>query len=241
MSMWDLEEGGGGLNGATGTITNAYFADGEYGWSLVLQTAFDSPADYPKFEDGQFTRYFGLGQGWLSADNGETATHLSGDGSKRYNKNSQVGQLIAQVAGIPGAQEALGADFNPYVAASWKGVHFEWANVPVQKRKPKVDEAGNRVQDAQGKDIWEDVQSATQLYPVAIVDSAPAASNGHVSLVDLALSDDDLATLRALAESAPNDQKFMEGVIGSYATNAKVMAAVGKDLAGLRVALCEPF
>ena len=51
MSMWDLEEGGGGLNGATGIVTNAYFADGEYGWSLVIQTKFDDPVNYPKFED----------------------------------------------------------------------------------------------------------------------------------------------------------------------------------------------
>ena len=82
-----LEEGGGGLDGFTGTITDAFFSEGEYGLSLQIKSTFDDPENYVRFEDGTFTQFYSCGKGWQTLDNGETAVHESGDPAKRFNKS----------------------------------------------------------------------------------------------------------------------------------------------------------
>lgn len=240
---WDLnfEEGGGGLDGATGIITDAFFADGEYGWSLVVKTTFDDPENYPKFEDGSFTRYFGLGKDWHSTDGGETAVHTSGDPSKRYNKNSAVAQFVSHLAQIDGVQDAI-PDFSPYVAGTLKGAHLVWKNVPVTKRRPKVDENGVRVQ-VDGKDVWEEVPGATQLYPVALGGAAKAASNGAgtVDLDTLGLSETQIHDLALVAQTVDTDGKFIEAVATKpeIVGNSTFMGQVSKNTSGVRQALAN--
>lgn len=232
MSYWDLEEGGGGLNGARGVVTDTFFTEGDYGWQWIIKTKFDDPENWPKFEDGTFTLYLGLPPGWLSKDGGETVVHESGDESKRYNKGSKVGRFITQLAKI-GAQEEL-PDFNPYVAASVKGIHWECANVPFSKRAPKeVD--GKRVLDAQGKEIWEDVPGATELMPVKILGGEEKVAE-PVDISDLDLTSEQIAALGA----AKSDSDFMAVLMAEGLTsNTKVMALVSGNLAGFRAAL--PF
>jgi hypothetical protein len=238
---WDLdfEEGGGGLDGATGKVTDSYFQDGEYGWSWVVKTTFDDPENYPKFEDGAFTRYFGLGKDWTSTDGGETAVHTSGDPSKRYNKNSQAAQFALRLASIDGAQDAI-PDFSPYVAASIKGAHLVWKNVPVNKRAPKVDENGVRVQE-NGKDVWVDVPGATQLFPVALAGAGTPSSNGAATVdVDaLGLNTEQINLLSVAAQTCDTDGKFIEALAKhpEVMGNSTFMGAVSKNTKGVREAL----
>ena len=237
---WDLdfEEGGGGLDGATGIVTDSYFQDGEYGWSWVVKTTFDDPENYPKFEDGAFTRYFGLGKDWTSADGGETAVHTSGDASKRYNKNSQAAQFALRLASIDGAQDAI-PDFSPYVAASIKGAHLVWKNVPVSKRRPKEVDGKRVIVD--GKEVWEDVEGATQLYPVALGGSSAPSSNGHgeVDVNSLGLTGEQISVLSTAAQTATTDGKFIEALAThpEIMSNSTFMGAVSKNTEGVRTAL----
>lgn len=237
MSFWDLEEGGqGGLNGATGIVTTSYFKEGEYGWSLFVDTLFDDPENYPKFEGGTFGRHFALGKDWSSTDGGQTAVHTSGDTTKRFRNDSGIGRLVAQLAKIGLAEQR--PEFNPYQAASFAGLHLEWENVPVPKRAPKVDEAGNRVLDAQGKEIWEEVEGATLLLPVRLV--GDPAANGHAEF-DVNTLGLDTPTLDALSTLAKEkgDADFMVAVATTYGSNKELMAAVTKDTAGTRQALAD--
>lgn len=228
-NFWDLEEGGGGLQGFTGVINEAYFADGEYGVSLVLRVKFDDPENYPKFEDGSISRYFGCGKGWSAIDGGDRVTHDAGDG-KRFNKSSKIGVLIGQMGSVPSIRETL-ADFNPYQAKDWKGLHLEWGQVPVEKRR--------RVKDDNGIDTdkWESY-AATELLPVNL---AGAASNGQApATFDLSvLTDVDMPTLFGVAHLADSDKAFMEAVISNttLATNPSLMGAMSKNLSGLVAAL----
>lgn len=228
-NFWDLEEGGGGLQGFTGTVNEAYFSDGEYGVSLMIRIRFDDPENYPRFEDGCFTRYFSVGKGWSTKDGGDTVIHDAGDG-KRFNKSSKIGVLINQMGSVPSIRETL-TDFNPYEAKSWKGLHMEWGQVPVEKRRRAKDENGLET------DKWESYQG-TELLPVNL---AGAASNGQApTSFDLTtLKDVDMAALIGAAHLADTDKAFMEAVISNttLATNASLMGAMSKNLSGLVAAL----
>ena len=226
-NFWDLEEGGGGIQQFTGTVDEAYFSDGEYGLSLMLRIKFDDPENYPKFEDGSITRYFGCGKGWTTADGGDSCQHEAGD-SKRFNKSSKIGQLIGQMGSVSAIRDTL-ADFNPYTAKSWKGLHMEWGQVPVEKRR--------RVKDDNGIDTdkWESY-SATELLPVGLAGGGVSAATPF-DLSTVQGADDPV--LLAVVNDAATEKEFMEGIIGSpmLATNPSLMAAVSKDLSGLFVAL----
>lgn len=227
--FWALEEGGGGLDGFTGVIDEAYFSEGEYGVSLMIRTKFDDPENYPRFEDGCYTRYFSVGKGWTTKDGGDTIVHDAGD-NKRFNKSSKIGVLVGQMGSVSAIRETL-ADFNPYQAKDWKGLHLQWGQVPVEKRR--------RVKDEHGIDTdkWESYP-ATELLPVGIGGSS---SNGAAPAgFDLStLKDVDMATLIGVAHLADNDKAFMEAVIGNtaLATNASLMGAMSKNLSGLVAAL----
>ena len=226
MSYWDLEEGGGGLDGAAATITDAYFAEGDYGWRWIIVNTFDDPENYPKFEDGSFTRYYSLGKGWSSQDGGESATHESGDDNKRYNKNSQVGKFVAQLASVAGVVEAL-PDFNPYQSKSLKGLHLRWQNIPVTKRAPVT---------VDGKETWQDVEGATELYPVELIGAAGSngAATSTIDIASLALT----AEQTGLLAAAATDDAFMKVLLEQgLASNQPLMRLVSSDMAGLRAAL----
>ncbi len=227
-NFWDLEEGGGGIQGFTGVVDEAYFSDGEYGVSLMVRIKFDDPENYPKFEDGSFTRYFSVGKGWSTSDGGDTITHEAGD-SKRFNKSSKIGQLIGQMGSVAAIRESL-ADFNPYQAKSWKGLHMEWGQVPVEKRR--------RVKDDNGIDTdkWESY-AATELLPVGLAGAAGTASAAPFDLSSI--TGVDMGVLVAAAGNADAPKGLMEAIIGnpSLATCPSLMAAVSKDLPGLYTAL----
>lgn len=225
-----LEEGGGGLDGFTGTITNAYFQEGDYGLSLVLVSTFDDPENYVKFEDGTFTQYYSCGKDWTTPDAGETATHPGG-ADKRFNKSSKVGQLVAQVATIPGIADAVPADFSVYTAKSWKGLHFEWGRVPVERRKQVNGE-------------WTTVMENV-LFPVAIAggDKAAAGGNGAgaVDVESLGLTSEQVNVLSVIAQGAETDGKFLEALAKhpDVMGNSTFMGAVSKNTAGVKAALAN--
>jgi hypothetical protein len=227
-NYWDLEEGGGGVQEFTGVVDEAYFSDGEYGVSLMIKIRFDDPENFPRFEDGCFTRYFSVGKGWSTRDGGDTVTHEAGDG-KRFNKSSKIGALIGQMGSVPAIRESL-TDFNPYEAKSWKGLHLHWGQVPVEKRRRVKDDNGMET------DKWESY-AATELLPVGLAGSA----NGQApATFDLAtLTNVDMASLVLLGQMAATDKAFMEAVIANpaLATNASLMAAMSKNLSGLVAAL----
>lgn len=227
-NFWDLEEGGGGIQGFTGIIDEAYFSDGEYGLSLMLRIKFDDPENFVKFEDGSITRYFGCGKGWTSADGGDTCQHEAGD-NKRFNKSSKIGQLIGQMGSVQTIRESL-ADFNPYEAKSWKGLHLEWGQVPVEKRRRVKDDNGIET------DKWESYQ-ATELLPVALAGAPGTVSAAPFNLTTI--TGVDMPVLVAAASAADTEKGLMEAIIGNpnLATNPSLMAAVSKDLAGLYTAL----
>lgn len=221
-----LEEGGGGLDGFTGTITDAFFSDGEYGLSLRLVSTFDDPENYVRFEDGTFTQYYSCGKGWQTPDAGDTAVHESGDPSKRFNKSSKVGQLIAQVGQIPGITDALPADFSVYTAKSWKGLHLVWGRVETPGRK-QID------------GVWTDTVNNV-LLPIALAGTGAASTNGAapVDVNSLGLDTETITALSLIAQTCDTDAKFIEelakqGLVG----NATLMGAVGKNTKGVREAL----
>jgi len=227
-NYWDLEEGGGGVQEFTGIVDEAYFSDGEYGVSLMVRIRFDDPENFPRFEDGCFTRYFSVGKGWSTKDGGDTVTHEAGDG-KRFNKSSKVGQLIGQMGSVQSIRETL-TDFNPYEAKSWKGLHLHWAQVPVEKRRRVKDDNGMET------DKWESY-AATELLPVGLA----GATNGQApATFNLdSLTGVDIPALVILASMADTDKAFMEAVISNpaLATNPVLMGAMSKDLPGLVASL----
>jgi hypothetical protein len=221
MSYWDQEEtGGGGLDGMTGIITNAYFKEGDYGLSLYVETTFDDPENYPKFEGGTIGRHFGCGKGWITKDNGETAVHESGDESKAYNARSGIRTLVRQLGSVEGVREAY-PDLNPYIAKSFVGLHLEWANVPVSKQRRN-----------EATDKWEEVPGNTELLPVRMMGGAAAPEALDLSTLNLTPEQHG-----ALANAATDDA-FMKVLLESGLTsNTQVMSLVSKDLKGFRAAL----
>ena len=227
-NFWDLEEGGGGIQEFTGIIDEAYFSEGEYGLSLMLRIKFDDPENYPKFDDGTFSRYFSTGKGWATRDGGETVNHEAGD-NKRFNKSSKIGKLINQMGTVSSIRESL-TDFNPYQAKSWKGLHLKWGQAPVEGRR--------QIKDDNNMDTgkWESF-ATTELLPVAL---AGVVATSTVEAFDLnTIIGVDMTVLTALASLADTDKAFMEAIISnpSLATNPSLMGAVSKNLSGVLAAL----
>jgi hypothetical protein len=225
MPLIDLEEGGGGIQSFTGVIVETYFTENEYGLSRMVKSKFDDPENYVKFEDGCFT-----------------AVHESGP-DKKFNSQTKNGQFLAALNSVPGIEDAVDASFSAYKASSLKGLHLTWGQVPVKKRKPVVDAEGNDVLDASGKVKWADVPDATELLPVALGGQPAGQATLLLDVQTLGLSDDQFAAVVALAESAADDGKFIEGVakISGLMAVQPFMAAVAKDVAAVRQAFSEPF
>lgn len=222
-----LEEGGGGLDGFTGTITDAYYQDGDYGLSLVIKSTFDDPENYVKFEDGTFTHYYSCGKDWTTPDGGETATHPGGP-DKRFNKSSKAGQFVAAVAQIPGIADAVPADFSVYNAKSWKGLHLEWGRVPTERRKQINGEWTTTIENV--------------LFPVAIAGQGGTASSNGTGTVDvnsLGLTTEQVNVLSVIAQTADTDGKFIEALAKhpDVMGNSTFMGAVSKNTKGVREAL----
>jgi hypothetical protein len=242
MPLIDLEEGGGGIQSFTGVIVETYFTENEYGLSRMVKSKFDDPENYVKFEDGCFTRYFPCGPGWTTSDGGETAVHESGP-DKKFNSQTKNGQFLAALNSVPGIEDAVDASFSAYKASSLKGLHLTWGQVPVKKRKPVVDADGNDVLDASGKVKWADVEGATELLPVALGGQPAGQASLLLDVQTLGLSDEQFAAVVALAETAADDGKFIEGVakISGLMAVQPFMAAVAKDVTAVRQAFSEPF
>lgn len=243
MPLIDLEEGGGGIQSFTGTIVEAYFTENEYGLSLMLKSQFDDPENYVRFEDGCFTRYFPCGKGWTTSDGGETATHPDGD-TKKFNTASKVGQLCGALNAVPGIEDAVDSNWSAYVAKSWQGLHLTWGQVPVKKRKPKTDETGADVLDANGKQVWVDVDGATELLPVAVAGGVQApVQTALIDTTTFGLDAVQTDALTVLAQAVDTDAKFIEGVtkIDGVMANKAFMAAMASDVGALRAAYSEPF
>ena len=237
-NRFDLEEGGGGLDGFTGKVEEAYFGENEYGCSLMIKSKFADPENYVRYEDGTYTQYFPCGKGWTTQDGGDTATHEGGD-TKRFNKSTKVGMLVSAIANIDGIGDALPADWSAYTSKSWQGLDLTWGRVPVEKRRPAKDADG--VETGQ----WESYQD-TMLLPVALAGQAVPSANGQGTLLDitnLALSDDQTNALQSLATSSATDAKFIEGAtkIDGVMMNKQFMAALAADVTALRLAFAEPF
>jgi len=234
-ARFDLEEGGGGIQAFSGPIIDAYYNENEYGCSLVLKNQFDDPENYPRFEDGCFTKYFPCGKGWKPTTDGAGIEHESGE-DKKLNKGTGIGKLVAAISVIPGVSEALPGDWSAKNATSWKGLHLEWGQVPVQKNV-------NVNKDTPGApDKWEKVD-AFELLPVGIVGAEGAApvATTNLDATTLGLTAEQQVALHNLAVDAATDPKFVEGLIGieGITSNSAVMAAVSKDAPGLRKALID--
>lgn len=232
-----LEEGGGGIDAFTGTITQAFWQPGEYGTSLCIVSMFDHPELFPAKEDGTYTGFYPAGKGWNTEDGGESVVHETGDDGKNFRKDSGVGRLVAALGAIPGVRDLLPSDFDSRKASSYKGLHLEWGRVPVTKRKPKVDADGNRVLDASGKEVWGEVEE-TQLLPVGIVGAASSNGAGTLNVDDLGLDMETLTALATMAQST-DSATFMVQVATKYQSNTALMTAVTKDAEGTRKALAE--
>lgn len=226
-----LEEGGGGLDGFTGTIAEFYFQDGEYGLSAMVKSAFDDPENYPQFEDGSFTQFYSCGKGWTTPDMGETAQHADGP-QKRFNKSSKFGQFIEAIAKIPGISEALPADWTMTKASSYKGMHLVWGRVPLEVRKQV---------DGEWKTVTEQ-----RLMPIALADTqlSMPSSNGAaaVDVDSLGLTSEQVNALSLAAQGAASGAKFIEAVVAydaSLMAGTPLAAAITKDADGVRKALAE--
>lgn len=223
-----VEEGGGGLDAFTGKVIDAFFTENEYGLSLCLKSTFDDPENYPKFEDGTYTRYYGCGKGWTTKDQGDTAIHEGGAEGKRFNKSSKMGELVSAFGDIPDVGSKVPAEFDPYDARTWKGLHLSWAQKPVVRRR-NVD------------DKWENYD-AMALLPVDVIgEGGPAPS--VVDVTALGLTDEQTDAVRALAASVGTKEEFMAGLISvdGIVSNTKFMGEVSRNLAGLYGAFTEPF
>lgn len=247
MSFWDDEAfeegGGGGIAKFTGQVTEAYFSENEYGASLRVVTLFDHPELYPDRENGTYTQFYSLGQNateWKSPDAGETVVHQ--DPSKKARKDSDFGRLGQAFRDLDGLREAR-PEFNPYVAASYKGLHLEWERATYEVNRYRRDDAGQKIPDPNKPDkfLLEPVTKFIML-PASLVGAADSNGAGEIGIHDLGLTGEQVAELTHLAMNT-DAAKWMVTVATQHAGNKALMDAVTKDTAGVHAAFAanEPF
>lgn len=237
MSFWDdeLEEGGsGGVQTITGVVTDAFFSENEVGTSLKLTIVPDDLTLHPNFKDGTYTMFFPCGKGWSTKDLGVTVEHDDGP-DKKYRKDTDIGRLFEALKKVEGLREAA-PNFNPYSSASYKGLHLNWARVPVAKRKVKRDENGEQVMNDQGRPVFVDA-TVLMLLPVSLAGGVVAPVAEKVDLDTLGLTAEQV---QELAKASDSDKGLTEAILkAGLASNTALMTAVSKNMAGLRAALGE--
>ena len=246
MSYWDqeLEEGGGGVTGFVGRITDAYFDQGDYSTSLKLVAMPNDPENYPSMTDGTYTMFFGCGRDWVTRDSGETVVHQSGE-PKAYRKDSKMGRLFEHLKTVPGLREAY-PDFNPYQAKSFRNLELEFGRIEIATRKPKRDGDGNMLNKTgdivkEAKDAeWFDATESLMV-PIALVGQPTASTNGAgVDVNSLGIESATVTALAITAQTPIDDKTFMEELVKLGLTgNKDLMVAVSRDLPGLRKAFAD--
>lgn len=219
----------------TGTIIDAYFTEGTYGWQLALRSRVSDTdlLNFPWMESGEHTRWFGLGTGWASVDSGQTATHVSGDTDKSFHAASTMGRLINALAALPNSDD-LGDAFDPRVAKCWKGLTLTWDLVTASLSRRVEGEV-----DAKGKPKYEKYTGKIVM-PVALGEAVAIAAT-PVDLDTLGLTVEQTAELARVSQPGVTDDAFRAAALSipGVMANPEIVKALNTNTAGLRQAL--PF
>lgn len=229
------------------TVIDAYFEEKDYGPQLVLQNRLDEAdqMEYHWMASGEDRRWFGTGkiqvergkpfQAWSIVGGGAA---IKGDTDDRMFRNdSDLGRLWNQIASLPNVSE-LPDDFDPRVAASWKGLHFRWAAVPVRKQRVKKDANGNDVLNDKGKMTYEGFDTSMDL-PIEMGSGTSVTAGPDVVLDDLGLTPEQVTALSKLAQPGVSDSDFVGQAVVVVAGNQAATKALTSNPAGFRSAL--PF
>ena len=217
------------------TVIDAWFEEKDYGPQLVLQNRLDEAdlMDYAWMASGEDKRWFGCGK--IQVERGKpfvpwsivgSGAAIKGDTDDRmFRGDSDLGRLWAQVLTLPNVSE-LPEDFDPRVAASWKGLHFRWGPCPVTKRV-QVDGEWKAV--AQNMDLPVELGSGSV---VAVED---------VDLDTLGLTGEQIDALSKLSTPGTDDSTFVGAAMSvpGVMANAAVVKVLTSNPRGLRQSL--PF
>lgn len=118
MTEWDTEEGL--ASKYTGTVTDAYFDEGQYGATLKLTV--DSPELGQEVEN-----WYGCGKGVQLVS--EKEVDLSLMKGEKFNSASAVGQLITALKDVPALLEQVTTKGPPNFANSFVGLTAVWERV----------------------------------------------------------------------------------------------------------------
>lgn len=222
----------------TGTVIDAFFVTSQYGREqLTLRTLLDEADQmlYPWMQSGEDTRWFDLGG--IQTARGEKfakweivgdGTAVKGDSDARmFRADCDMGRLCAAVFALPNVSD-LPDDFDPRVAASWKGLTFTWGNVMVQKRQKQDD------------DTWKNVTVPMEL-PTAMGAGVTHEVALAVDLATLGLTDEQKEALIVANTTDASDAQFASAALsipGLMANNVFVQT-LNTNVKGLRGSL--PF
>lgn len=218
----------------TGTVIDAWFEEGQYGVQLVLQNRLDEAdqMEYHWMASGEDKRWFGAGKIAVAKTGPREPWQVIGDGAavkgdkedRMFRGDSDLGRLLNQLFSLPNVSD-LPEDFDPRVAASWKGLHIGWGPVPVVKR-------------TQVDGDWKDMTVNMDL-PVSLGAGATAESTPDVDLDALGLSAEQVTALSKLAQPGTSDSEFVGQAVVVIAGNAAATKVLTSNPTGFRQAL--PF
>lgn len=178
MADWDTETGL--IEKFDGTVTDAWFEEGEYG--VTLKLAIDSPQT-----DSELEQWYGCGsKGVQFVSDQQVDVSMAKNG--RFNEQSGVGQLIKHVKSA-GLLDMIASKGGPDEAASWKGLkaRFEVVEVGTKQdgtpRRVTVPTGGHGGEKAKGADA-----PATEI-PDWLVATCELADN-YDEFVEAALADE---------------------------------------------------
>lgn len=215
------------------TVIDAFFEEKEYGPQLVLLNRLDEAdlMDYAWMASGEDKRWFGTGK--IQVERGKpfvpwsivgSGAAIKGDTDDRmFRGDSDLGRLWNQILALPNVSD-LPEDFDPRVAASWKGLHFKWGPVPVTKR---TEVAG----------VWKSVAQNMDL-PVEMGGVVTAAVE-DVDLDSLGLTTEQIDALGKLSQPGVSDSDFVGAAMSvpGVMANAAVVKVLTSNPRGLRQSL----
>jgi hypothetical protein len=142
-----------------GWIKDGVFASEQFGTNIILMCDCDDGEEYP-------VRY-SVGNGWDTFDAGETVQHPAGS-RQLFSASTAYSDFMVAAMEV-GARDVLYQRVKegrgPRYANNYNGLGFHWDAVEKPTRRPKVDEAGQRVKDDRGRDVWEST-TVQRLLPV---------------------------------------------------------------------------